>query len=243
MKKIYAFAFALLLMYSYANAQVKTIKWSGYTWKVKEPAEAVGPGPNFWSSSNVWVDGIGWLHLKVSKNATNGRWECAEVASTESFGMGTYQWQIDADIDKFDKNVVLGLFDYSGIDARDEIDIEFARWGNSAYPNLNYTVYPKAGDPPRHTSYSTEFTSPNGTYTTHRFIRTPGSVTFKTLYGHLNDEPKDNLFLSKEFKSPSVSVSSVNMPVLLNLWLFKGQAPTDDKPFEVVIHNFKFITQ
>jgi hypothetical protein len=243
MKKIYAFAFALLLMCSYANAQDKTIKWSGYTWKVKEPAEATGPGPNFWSGSNVWVDGSGWLHLKVSKNATNGRWECAEVASTESFGMGTYQWQIDADIDKFDKNVVLGLFDYSGTDARDEIDIEFARWGNSAYPNLNYTVYPKVGDPPRHTSYSTEFTSPNGTYTTHRFIRTPSSVTFKTLYGHLNDEPKDNLFLSKEFKSPSVSISSVNMPVLLNLWLFKGLAPTDDKPFEVVIHNFKFTAQ
>jgi hypothetical protein len=47
MKKIYAFAFALLLLHSYANAQVKTIKWSGYTWNVKEPAEAVGPGPNF----------------------------------------------------------------------------------------------------------------------------------------------------------------------------------------------------
>jgi hypothetical protein len=31
MKKSYAFAFALLLLYSYANAQDKIIKWSGYT--------------------------------------------------------------------------------------------------------------------------------------------------------------------------------------------------------------------
>jgi hypothetical protein len=243
MKKIFAFAFALLLLHSYTNAQDKTIKWSGYTWRVKEPAEATGPGPNFWSGSNVWVDGSGWLHLRVSKNTATGHWECAEVASTESFGMGTYQWQIDADIDKFDKNLVLGLFDYSGTDARDEIDIEFARWGNSSYPNLNYTVYPKAGDPPRHTSFSTEFTSPNGTYTTHKFTRTADKITFKTLYGHVNDEPRDNLFISKEFKSPSVSISSVSMPVLLNLWLFKGQAPTDDKPFEVVIHSFKFTPQ
>ncbi|MEB0260330.1 MULTISPECIES: glycoside hydrolase family 16 protein [unclassified Mucilaginibacter] len=245
MKRKFVLAVALLVIavYNNANAQGQTIKWSGYTWNVKEPTEATGPGPNYWSGNNVWVDGSGWLHLKISKNATNGRWECAEVASTESFGMGTYQWQIDADVDKFDKNLVLGLFDYSGTDARDEIDIEFARWGNSAYPNLNYTVYPKAGDPPRHTSYSTEFTSPNGTYTTHRFIRTANSVTFKTLYGHLNEEQRDNLFLSKEFKSPSVSVSSVAMPVLLNLWLFKGQAPTDDKPFEVVIHSFKFTAQ
>ncbi|MBD1384704.1 hypothetical protein IDJ75_05390 [Mucilaginibacter rigui] len=243
MKKIYTIAFALLLIHSYTHAQDKTIKWSGYTWKVKEPAEATGPGPNYWSGNNVWVDGSGWLHLKVSKNATTGHWECAEVASTESFGMGTYQWQIDADVDKFDKNLVLGLFDYSGTDARDEIDIEFARWGNSSYPNLNYTVYPKLGDPPRHTSFSTEFTSPNGTYTTHKFTRTADKITFKTLYGHVNDEPRDNLFISKEFKSPSVSISSVSMPVLLNLWLFKGQAPTDDKPFEVVIHSFKFSAQ
>jgi hypothetical protein len=242
MRRLFGAAIVLLLLSAHGNvsAQTKTIKWSGYTWNVKEPAEATGPGPNYWSASNVWVDGSGWLHLKISKNAANGRWECAEISSTESFGMGTYQWQLDADLDKFDKNIVLGLFNYSGIDARDEMDIEFARWGNSAYPNLNYTVYPKAGDPPKHTSYSTEFTSPNGTYTTQRFIRTAESVTFKTLYGHVDGDNRDNLFLTKEFKSPAVSISSVSMPVFLNLWLFKGMAPTDDKPVEVVIHSFKF---
>ncbi|MEB0248822.1 hypothetical protein QN344_01685, partial [Mucilaginibacter sp. 5B2] len=102
MKRKFVLAVALLVIavYNNANAQGQTIKWSGYTWNVKEPTEATGPGPNYWSGNNVWVDGSGWLHLKISKNATNGRWECAEVASTESFGMGTYQWQIDADVDK-----------------------------------------------------------------------------------------------------------------------------------------------
>ncbi|MEO7215525.1 hypothetical protein [Mucilaginibacter sp.] len=66
------------------------------------------------------------------------------------------------------------------------------------------------------------------------------SVTFKTLYGHLDTDNRDNLFLSKEFKSPAVSISSVSMPAFLNLWLFKGLAPTDDKSVEVVIHSFKF---
>ncbi|WP_147321990.1 glycoside hydrolase family 16 protein [Mucilaginibacter conchicola] len=223
-----------------AKCQDKTIQWSGYTWTVKDHNEPIGPGPNYWSPKNVWVDKSGWLHLRVSKNAATGKWECAEVASNEKFGLGTYQWQIDADVDKFDDNLVLGLFDYSGVDARDEIDIELARWGNSGYPNLNYTVYPKQDDPPRHTAYATEFTSPNGTYTTHKFIRTANSVTFKTLYGHLNDEPRDNLFMEKVFKSPSVSVSTIDMPVLMNLWLFKGEGLKEGNSFEVVIHSFKF---
>jgi len=41
-----------------------------------------------------------------------------------------------------DKNVVLGLFNYSGNDGFDEMDIEWARWGNENYPNCNFTVWP-----------------------------------------------------------------------------------------------------
>ncbi|MBD1387299.1 glycoside hydrolase family 16 protein [Mucilaginibacter rigui] len=215
-----------------------TISWSGYTWNVKAPTGTAGPGPNYWNPANVWVDANGWLHLKISKNPSNNHWECAEISSTQNFGYGTYQWQIDGPIATFDKNIVLGLFDYSGNDGRDEIDIEFARWGNSAWPNLNYTIFPKAGDPPTPASYSTEFTSPGGTYTTHRFKRTSTSVVFKSLYGFYNDDT--NLFLTKTFNSPGTSISTLSMPVLLNLWCFNGLAPSNGQGVEVVIHNFKF---
>ncbi|MES2063779.1 MAG: glycoside hydrolase family 16 protein [Bacteroidota bacterium] len=215
-----------------------TISWSGYTWNVKAPTGTAGPGPNYWNPANVWVDTNGWLHLKISKNLTNNHWECAEISSTQNFGYGTYQWQIDGPIATFDKNIVLGLFDYSGNDGRDEIDIEFARWGNSAWPNLNYTIFPKAGDPPAAASYSTEFTSPGGTYTTHRFKRTSTSVVFKSLYGFYDDDT--NLFLTKTFNSPGTSISTLSMPVLLNLWCFNGLAPSNGQGVEVVIHNFKF---
>jgi hypothetical protein len=215
-----------------------TISWSGYTWNVKAPTGTQGPGPNYWSGNNVWVDANGWLHLKISKNPTNNHWECAEISSTQNFGFGTYQWQIDGPIANLDKNIVLGLFDYSGIDGRDEIDIEFARWGNSAWPNLNYTIFPKVGDAPAPASYSQEFSTPGGTYTTHRFKRTSTSVVFKSLYGFQSGDT--NLFLTKTFNSPATSISGKSMPVLLNLWCYNGLAPSNGQSVEVVIHSFTF---
>ncbi|RFZ92319.1 hypothetical protein D0C36_12865 [Mucilaginibacter conchicola] len=215
-----------------------TIYWSGYTWNVKAPAGTAGPGPNYWNPNYVWVDGNGWLHLKVAYNTATGRWECAEISSTTNFGFGTYQWKIDGPIANLNKNIVLGLFDYSGIDGRDEIDIEFARWGNDAWPNLNYTIFPKVGDPATPASYSQNFTTPGGTYTTHRFKRTASSVVFKSLYGFQDGDT--NLFLTKTFTSPATSISSKSMPVLLNLWCYNGLAPSNGQPVEIVIHEFKF---
>ena len=61
-------------------------------------------------------------------------------------GFGRYQFQISGRIDRFDDNVVLGLFNYPtgdvGPDATHEIDIEFARWGDAKNPIGNYTVWP-----------------------------------------------------------------------------------------------------
>jgi hypothetical protein len=224
-----------------ATPNLKTdavLSWSGYTWNVKAPAGTAGPGPNYWTGNNVWVDANGWLHLRISKNPSNNHWECAEISSQQSFGYGTYQWQIDGPIANLDKNIVLGLFDYSGIDGRDEIDIEFARWGNSAWPNLNYTIFPKVGDAPAPASYSQEFSTPGGTYTTHRFKRTSTSVVFKSLYGFQSGDT--NLFLTKTFNSPGTSISTKSMPVLLNLWCYNGLAPSNGQSVEIVIHNFKF---
>ena len=48
-------------------------------------------------------------------------------------------------MDEFDPNVVLGLLNYPtsdvGPDRTNEIDIEFAQWGNRAAPIGNYTVW------------------------------------------------------------------------------------------------------
>lgn len=142
-----------------------TVQFSGYTWTIRNTGTATeGPGPNVFNGSNAWVDANGRLHLKITKNTTTGKWNCAEIYSTQKFGYGTYQWQIEGAIGSFDKNIVLGLFNYSGNDRYDEMDIEFARWGNDAWPNLNYTVWPAAGGQGPW-NYTKNF-SLTGTYTT-----------------------------------------------------------------------------
>jgi len=221
-----------------AQARVSTtVQFSGYTWTIRNTGTATeGPGPNVFNGSNAWVDANGWLHLKITKNTTTGKWNCAEIYSTQSFGYGTYQWQVEGAIGSFDKNIVLGLFNYSGRDGYDEMDIEFARWGNNAWPNLNYTVWPAVSG---YSNWSyTKNISLSGTYTTHRFKRSASSVVFKSLGGFYNDDT--NLFASATCRSPANSISTSGMPIHMNLWLFDGHAPSDGKEVEVIIHNFTF---
>ena len=215
-----------------------TIEFSDYTWTVKHSGtNTYGPGPNYWNKNNVWVDAQGRLHLKITKNIKNNRWNCAEIKSTQNFGYGTYQWKVDGPVNALDKNIVLGLFNYNGVDGFHEMDIEFARWGLNSNPILNYTVYPgQAGFPIYHNERN--FPMSGGTYTTHRFIRTPTTVVHKSLYGFQDDDT--NLFATETCSTPTFSPSTLEMPIHMNLWLFQGRAPSDNNELEIIIHSFKF---
>jgi hypothetical protein len=39
----------------------------------------LGPGPNYWSSDNLYIDSNDFLHMKISHNQTNNKWTCSEV--------------------------------------------------------------------------------------------------------------------------------------------------------------------
>lgn len=213
-----------------------SISFSGYNWKVKNSTRTkIGPGPNFWSRRNVWVDSQGHLHLRLEKR--NNKWFCAEVQSVDSFGMGTWQWKIEGAVDLLDKNVVFGLFNYSGNDGFDEMDIEFARWGSAANPNLNYTVWP-AQSGFTNFSYTSHFAL-NGSYTTHRFKRSNTAVVFKSVHGFYDDDT--NLFASATCTSPPKSISQLRMPAYMNLWMFQGKLPSNAQSVEIIVHEFKYI--
>jgi hypothetical protein len=184
----------------------------------------------------------GKLHLKIKK-ISNTKWTCAELKTQQLFGNGMFQFWIEGRPDLFDKNTVLGLFNYpcsNGIcepDGTHEIDIEFAKWGNATETKtLNYTTYPNAvGGVTYHQTFPMSLT---GTYTTHRYTRSSSSVFFQSLYGHQNDNA--NLYASAT--STNV-VSTLAMPVYMNLWLFQGKIPSDKKEVEIVVRDFKFMAQ
>ena len=213
----------------------KTIQFSGYSWVVRPSSTGAGPGPNSWSADNVWVDTLGKLHLKLAKDAITGIWNCAEVYTKTQFGYGKYQFQVEGRVDQLDKNVVFGLFNYSGNDGHDEMDIEFSHWG-ADYPILNYTIWPKTNNNATRWTTAKDFTL-DGTYTTHRFTRSKSSVLFQSLYGFQNDNTGE--FFSNTCGVSSL-ISTLQMPVYINLWLFNGQSPSNDAAVELVINNFTF---
>lgn len=217
-----------------------SLSWAGRTWTVKS-GEGQGPGPNSWSRENVWVDGRGFLHLRVQPSA--GGWTCAELWTRESLGFGTYEWQVEGPVDRLDRNVVLGLFPYGppdlGPDGTNEIDIEFARWGEAQAPAGNWTVYPDAGTIVGQRKFALDLGGV--TATTNRFVWSASSVAY-SLWKGFRDRPEDEVPLVSWTYAPpgaDVLVPQRPMPLHMNLWLFRGRAPADGKPVEIVIRSFR----
>jgi hypothetical protein len=233
-------ALATFTFLSFASSaqESKTLFFSGYEWTVR--SNPGGPGPNEWKEENVWVDGNGWLHLKIS--VQDNMWSCAELYTTRRFGFGKYQFEVIGRIDQLDDNVVLGLFNYPtedvGPDTTNEMDIEFSRWGDGANPMGNYTVWPtKLGLQPAERTFSFSL---NSDTTTHVFHRGERGVLFQSLYGfqsHPASRMARWLYLPK---TPGSRISRKPMPVHINLWLFDGLPPKDQQEIEIIIASFRF---
>lgn len=232
---------ALVLLLAAATAtHAERLRFSGYDFKIKK-GNGMGPGPNDWATSQAFVDGRGRLHLRFSKK--KGRWLAGEVQSVSRLGYGTYEIEFEGDIAGQDKNVVFGFFNYPaadvGPDATNEIDIEFARWGMSNSKPLNYTVWPvKPGLKNAHKVFS--FPKGHGR-SIHRFTWKPGRVIYHSRA--LRDDgsvAKETSWAYKP-KNPGNRVSSSPMSIYFNLWGFRGQAPSDDRPVEVIINRFSFM--
>jgi hypothetical protein len=207
------------------------ITWGGRTWQVKSSQSRVGPGPNYFSASpaNVSVDAQDRLHLRITY--ASGRWSCAEIIATTSFGYGSYVFTLASPVDALDPNVVLGLFTWSDKAAyhHREIDVEFSRWGNAADPtNAQYVVQPYdlAGHLHR-------FTQPTGAApTAHGFAWRPGQVDFAS--------SGPNAWTHTWSYTGSDVPRSGGENVRLNLWLSSGTPPTDNQEAEVILQTFSF---
>jgi hypothetical protein len=215
------------------------VSFSGYDWWVKSSSGLAGPGPNYFSNStsNVWVDAEGQLHVRITNRS--GQWQCAELVTARTFGYGSYRFELNSRVDNLDPNVVLGLFTWSDDPAYSyrEIDIECSRWGNAADVNNSQFVV----QPSDLAGHRVRYAVPTGlTNSTHLFTWETNRVTCQSLRGSFSPNTNPTNVISNwtySLATPKTGDENIR----INLWLFRGTAPTDRNEVEVIIKSFQFV--
>jgi hypothetical protein len=218
------------------------LNWKGFTWNLTDGGMAgVAEG----DANNISVDNNGYLHLRIVNNG--GTWTASEMFTQEHLGFGTYQWQIEGPIDVYDKQIVLGLFPYGpadgiGGDGTNEIDIEFARWGQANGPNADFTDYPNSGNTIGETTF--KFSLGGGTSSTARMHWVQDSIESTVLKGHQAIGSDAELIKRWKYapQNPGTNIPQNAMPLGINLWCFDAP-PTDGQNMEIVIRDFQFIKE
>lgn len=228
--------------YKIGPSEQGILLFSGYRWIVKSSENSIRPGPNYFSNTNVWVDKQGQLHLKITRR--NGRWYCAQITSEKFFGYGKYIFYLKGRIDQLDKNVVVGLFTWDK-DAHEshycEIDIEFARWGQLINDNAQFVVQPSGNRPENKHRFNIQL---KGKYSTHSFNWKGKEVFFQSFHDHYLVPPNNNhVIKSWDYNTSENILESENVKVKINLWLFKGMPPSDNREIEIIIKKFEFVPQ
>jgi len=212
----------------------QTIQFSGFEWLVKSSSEEVGPGPNYFSPQNVWIDTVGSLHLSI--NYTKSHWRCAEVQSVKQFGFGTFKITTPTNFATLNPQAVFGFFLYDTCDGlkNHEIDIEFSRWGTKQSEFGQYTFH-------GHTNlFKQSFHYNEMCETTHSIIRLPESINFRSnqILDSSASYSERNL-VQHTILHPDV-IFSGNEPVYFNLWLYEGKPLVSDTTMEVIIQKFEY---
>jgi len=218
------------------SADPTEIVFSGYNWTVRTSNDLLqGPGPNYFNDSaeNVWLDGNGYLHLKII--IRDGKWYCAEVYSELSFGYGTYVFTLAPGFENLDVNIVVGLFTY--LDDENEIDIEFARWGQLGAQNGQYVVQASSN-----IGNLYRFNMPEpGEKSTHSFTWCEEYIRYWSVW-RTDININSNNLITEWFYTGNDNPAPSTERVHINFWLMDGLAPTDSKEAEIVIEKFQFLT-
>lgn len=110
------------------------ISFAGYTFNVKDShGQYVGPGPNIFSNTNIFVDAYGLHHLLAPIDSSNcNSFAASEVELDHTLGYGTYLVSSVGAFNENDPDVTISpffLWDNTGNNNNGfrEIDIEHAR--------------------------------------------------------------------------------------------------------------------
>lgn len=233
MRVFVALTITIVLSLLSHHTQADTLQWCGQEWIIKHSKERFGPGPNLWSKSSdsVWVDGQGRLNLKIRKIGET--WYSAEVYTLNPLGHGKYVFYLDSRVDNLDPNVVVGLFVHS--DDMNEIDIEFSKWGKERkkYTYHQFVLQPRIDDTNlKRTDYWVK-----NPLSTHGFLWSTESVIFRSFVGHDTNKKPHKYWDYVGSNNPTPSSERAH----INLWLFKGRPPINEKETTLVINKFVYV--
>lgn len=213
----------------------RVINFSGYEWIVRTSDEKKeGPGPNLFSNSeeNVWVDDEGRLHLKIAQR--NGHWYCGGVTLKHSQGHKKYVFYISSRVDQLDENVVGGLFTYKNDD--EEIDIEFSKWSNPTNQNSQFAIQPTANAENKQ-RYDMDLKTNRST---HFFDWKVNKIEFGSYQGHTLNPETDAIINAWTYTGSDIPPLN-DERLKMNLWLYKGQSPTNAQPAEMIIERVEIL--
>lgn len=214
----------------------RIIKFSGYEWIVRTSNDdRVGPGPNYFSDSedNVWVDEDGRLHLKIIQRG--GIWYCSGIILKHPLGYGQYVFYLASDVSKLDQHVVGGLFTY--LNDEEEIDIEFSRWSDPDNQDSQFAVQPsnRSGNKER---YDLNLLTERST---HSFNWQPDRIDFFSRQEHGLTVNEENRIHEWIYQGSNIPPNRGTERLRINLWLFRGQVPSDAKEQEMIVEKVEFI--
>ncbi len=216
------------------RADAKFINFAGQSWSIKRGGPK-GPGPNEWSDSadSVWVDAQGQLHLKIRQ--INGVWHSAEITARNSTGYGNYRFKIASDTHQFDRNTVVGLFNYAN--DFEEIDVEMSRWANPSDQDVGQFVVQPANVPGNLEGFSL---AQAGALTTHAFNWQPDSIFFQSHVGHADAPATADLIHQYRYTGAAIPPLSSAMKTHINFWQASGLAPSNGLAVELIVSDFSF---
>ncbi len=210
-----------------------------------------GPNANHLSDreENVRIDENGALRLSITRDPQYpDRWYGAEVILKGTFGYGRYAFTVEADLENWDKNAVLGLFTWDdslrgGAPLHNrEIDIEITRWGIAGNDPVQFAM------PPYDTGFVHRFTpdpSQVQRINTYVFDWSEDRIRFSMYAGRDRGQAIETWF----FNESEFIQEPGKEEVRINLWLHQlpedteakeARAPASKQRVDVIIHDFRF---
>lgn len=210
-----------------AKAPRHTLQFAGYEWTIRAAPSDRG-GPNKFDPTNAWTDAAGAMHLRIAGGP--GRWTCAEVTLTRSFGYGRYTFTLD-DLSGLDPAARLAIFTWDGPAIAEygrEMSLTFGHFGERSH-NARYVVEPVDLPANRFT-----FAAPAGPLT-HQLWWQPGRASFQT---HGGAGAAGRSIATHTFTSGVPGAG--NETIRFSLYVFHSSKSPMQKPAEVVIRAFSF---